>query len=104
MKKADHLAKIGELVVKFFIYILLTCCDFLTLTVSVNNFVFCITAEEKAREAESKQMALEARLGDDLSKDSRVKQIIFWLICQMQIRLRLCKLMSPAALSYCRQF
>uniref|UniRef100_A0A8C3G1M0 MORC family CW-type zinc finger 2 n=1 Tax=Cyclopterus lumpus TaxID=8103 RepID=A0A8C3G1M0_CYCLU len=28
-------------------------------------------AEEKAREAESKQMALEARLGDDLSKDSR---------------------------------
>uniref|UniRef100_A0AAQ4PAD1 CW-type domain-containing protein n=1 Tax=Gasterosteus aculeatus aculeatus TaxID=481459 RepID=A0AAQ4PAD1_GASAC len=28
-------------------------------------------AEEKAREAESKQMALETRLGDDLSKDSR---------------------------------
>ncbi|XP_056275490.1 ATPase MORC2 isoform X2 [Pseudoliparis swirei] len=28
-------------------------------------------AEDKAREAESKQMALEARLGDDLSKDSR---------------------------------
>ncbi|KAM6945125.1 ATPase MORC2 isoform 2-T2 [Lycodopsis pacificus] len=28
-------------------------------------------AEEKAREAESKQIALEARLGDDLSKDSR---------------------------------
>lgn len=28
-------------------------------------------AEEKAREAESKQMALEARLGEDLSKDSR---------------------------------
>uniref|UniRef100_A0A669F519 MORC family CW-type zinc finger 2 n=1 Tax=Oreochromis niloticus TaxID=8128 RepID=A0A669F519_ORENI len=28
-------------------------------------------AEEKAREAESKRMALEARLGEDLSKDSR---------------------------------
>uniref|UniRef100_A0A672F498 CW-type domain-containing protein n=1 Tax=Salarias fasciatus TaxID=181472 RepID=A0A672F498_SALFA len=28
-------------------------------------------AEEKAREAESKRLALEARLGDDLSKDSR---------------------------------
>uniref|UniRef100_A0A3P8VWB8 MORC family CW-type zinc finger 2 n=1 Tax=Cynoglossus semilaevis TaxID=244447 RepID=A0A3P8VWB8_CYNSE len=29
-------------------------------------------AEEKAREAESKRMDLEARLGDDISKDSRV--------------------------------
>lgn len=33
-----------------------------------------VSAEEKAREAESKRIALEARLGEDLSKDSRVSQ------------------------------
>lgn len=32
----------------------------------------CISAEEKAREADSKRVALEARLGEDISKDSRV--------------------------------
>lgn len=31
-------------------------------------------AEEKAREAESKSVAMEARLGNDLSKESRVKK------------------------------
>lgn len=36
--------------------------------------MFCISAEEKAREAESKRVAMEARLGDDLSKESRVKK------------------------------
>lgn len=36
------------------------------------SYVVYISAEEKAREAESKRMALEARLGEDLSKDSRV--------------------------------
>ncbi|KAK1892754.1 ATPase MORC2 [Dissostichus eleginoides] len=46
VKKADHLAKIGEAGVKW---------DF----------------GGESREAESKQMALETRLGDDLSKDSR---------------------------------
>lgn len=37
-------------------------------------FVFLISAEEKAREAESKRIALEARLGEDVSKESRVSQ------------------------------
>ena len=35
--------------------------------------ILCVClAEEKAREAESKRIALEAKLGDDLSKESRV--------------------------------
>lgn len=32
------------------------------------------SAEEKAREAESKRITLEARLGEDVSKESRVSQ------------------------------
>lgn len=37
-------------------------------------FVLFCAAEEKAREAESKRVALEARLGEDVSKESRVNQ------------------------------
>lgn len=35
--------------------------------------VCVLLAEEKAREAESKSLALETKLGDDLSKESRVR-------------------------------
>lgn len=36
-------------------------------------FVTSSSAEEKAKEAESKARALELKLGDDLSKDARVR-------------------------------
>lgn len=68
VKKADHLAKIGELVLK------LVFSFTFSLSFTSLNIVFFISAEEKAREAESKRIALEARLGQDLSKDSRVRQ------------------------------
>ena len=38
-----------------------------------HGFFFWISAEEKAREAESKARALEVRLGGDLTRDSRVR-------------------------------
>lgn len=40
-------------------------------------FLFSV-AEEKAREADSKRVALEARLGEDLSKESRVRQLCYF--------------------------
>lgn len=46
----------------------------LALSFYPDSSVICALAEEKAREAESKRIALEARLGEDLSKDSRVSQ------------------------------
>lgn len=49
------------------------------------SYVVYISAEEKAREAESKRMALEARLGEDLSKDSRVSYGKPLVNCQVQM-------------------
>lgn len=85
VKKADHLAKIGELMVKW----LFSSVSFMLWPSSVNNmcfvffvflFLFCFlnSAEEKAREAESKRIALEARLGEDVSKESRVSQKLYF--------------------------
>lgn len=37
----------------------------------------CVIAEEKAREAESKARALELRLGGDLTRESRVRLLLF---------------------------
>lgn len=34
----------------------------------------CVSADEKAREAESKARALELRLGGDLTRESRVSE------------------------------
>lgn len=36
----------------------------------------CVSAEEKAREAESKARALELRLGGDLTRESRVSLVL----------------------------
>jgi len=36
----------------------------------------CVSAEEKAREAESKARALELRLGGDLTRESRVSYVL----------------------------
>ena len=38
-----------------------------------HGFFFWVSAEEKAREAESKARTLEVRLGGDLTRDSRVR-------------------------------
>lgn len=43
----------------------------------------CLTsslAEEKARESESKARALELKLGDDLSKEARVRLFIYFYL------------------------
>lgn len=74
VKKADHLAKIGESVVYSF-------CKFhfcFRLKLTLLRYLF-VSAEEKAREAESKRVAMEARLGNDLSKDSRVRYLSYLL-------------------------
>lgn len=65
VKKADHLAKIGRLVLAYFFQMQFT------VSALVYDSYF-LTAEEKAREAESKQLEFEARVGDSVSKDSRV--------------------------------
>lgn len=41
------------------------------------SFSLCVSAEEKAREAESKARALELRLGGDLARESRVS-LVLW--------------------------
>lgn len=71
VKKADHLAKLGESVGNGCSHWHVAGVLWLTHAHQLNIWLF-LSAEDKAREAESKQMALEARLGDDLSKDSRV--------------------------------
>lgn len=46
-----------------------------------------LTAEEKAREAESKRLEFEARVGDSVSKESRVSSAFmsaFLCFCQAQ--------------------
>lgn len=62
VKKADHLAKIGELILAYFFK-----CIFKYI-----HHSFFLTAEEKAREAESKRLEFEARVGESVSKESRV--------------------------------
>lgn len=44
---------------------------------STSSFFLCVSAEEKAREAESKARALELRLGGDLTRESRVS-LVLW--------------------------
>lgn len=49
------------------------------LWVIIGLFGFFLTAEEKAREAESKRLEFEARVGDSVSKESRVSSVF---MCQ----------------------
>lgn len=42
-----------------------------------SSLSLCVSAEEKAREAESKARALELRLGGDLTRESRVSPVLW---------------------------
>lgn len=48
-------------------------------------FLTFFLAEEKAKEAESKARALELKLGDDLSKDARVRSHNFLIVHSKRI-------------------
>lgn len=62
------------------------------LTICVFIYLLFNSAEEKAREAESKCIALEARLGEDVSKESRVSHSLYFrLFSERILWLCLCK-------------
>lgn len=74
VKKADHLAKIGGLVFAC----VFTCFFYCRCSGSSQllfYFIFFESAEEKSREAESKRLEFEARVGDSVSKESRVSSV-----------------------------
>lgn len=93
VKKADHLAKLCEYIKTHLYFIevpvmrpkvairntdwcldLWCVCDNCNFIVLSGFFIlFYSKAEEKAREAESKARALELKLGNDLSKEARVR-------------------------------
>lgn len=75
VKKADHLAKIGESLLTETSALI---CGHVVASVRFNMLFLFSVAEEKAREADSKRVALEARLGEDLSKESRVSQLWYF--------------------------
>ena len=62
------------------------------LTICVFIYLLFNSAEEKAREAESKRIALEGRLGEDVSKESRVSHSLHFDSFSKHIRwLCVCK-------------